>query len=184
MSCQELALGPTNTTNAEGELDEHSCFANLANLLRIWFAYRPTLLTFGAAHLLEGACAPTEMDKRPAAQGVGKGNTATRHPLGGTVLRRREEHPHSLRGCRDPETQALPPPMVPLVFQGCACRYRNPPAVHRCALGMAGAPCFKCADARCTWHSKGAPGISRCTCNFHGRTGRYRGAPAVHRCTL
>jgi hypothetical protein len=136
------------------------------------------------AHLLEGACTPTEMDKRPAAQGVGKGNTATRHPLGGTVLRRREEHPHSLRGCRDPETQALPPPMVPLVFQGCACRYRNPPAVHRCALGMAGAPCFKCADARCTWHSKGAPGISRCTCNFHGRTGRYRGAPAVHRCTL
>ena len=103
---------------------------------------------FGAAHLLEGACAPTEMDKRPAAQGVGKGNTATRHPLGGTVLRRREEHPHSLRGCRDPETQALPPPMVPLVFQGCACRYRNPPAVHRCALGMVGAPCFKCADVQ------------------------------------
>ena len=24
MSCQELALGPTNTTNAEGELDEHA----------------------------------------------------------------------------------------------------------------------------------------------------------------
>jgi hypothetical protein len=51
---------------------------------------------------------------------------------------------HSLRGYRDPETQALPPPRMPLVFQGCAwARYRNPPAVQRCALGMAGAPCFK-----------------------------------------
>jgi hypothetical protein len=48
----------------------------------------------------------------------------------------------------------------------------------------AGASCFKYADVRCTWHSKGAPVISRCTCNFHGRTGRYRGAPAVHRCAL
>jgi hypothetical protein len=86
-------------------------------------------------------------------------------------LRRREEHPHSLGGCRDSEIQAMSPPRVPLVFQGCAWCYRNPPAFRRC-------PCFKHADARCTWHSKGAPGISMCTCNFHGRTGRYRGAPA------
>jgi hypothetical protein len=67
-------------------------------------------------------------------------------------LRRSEEHPHSLRGCRDSEIQALSPPRVPLVFQG------------------PGAP---------VCHSKGAPVISRCTCNFHGRIGRYRGAPAV-----
>jgi hypothetical protein len=31
--CQELALGPTNMTNG----DEYSCFANSANLLRIWY---------------------------------------------------------------------------------------------------------------------------------------------------
>jgi hypothetical protein len=137
------------------------------------------------AHLLECACAPAEIAKRPAAQGAGEGNTATRHPRGGAVLRRREEHPaltEGLQRFRDPgpaSAQGAPGiPRMRLVLSKSTCG----PQVR---LGkMAGAPYFKYADARCTWYSKGAPGISMCTCNVHGRTGRYRGAPAVHRCTL
>jgi hypothetical protein len=63
--------------------------------------------------------------------------------------------------------------MVPLVFQGCAWRYRNPPAVHRCALGMSGAPCFKYADARC------APGIPRAHLASPGAPAIFTGAPGV-----
>jgi hypothetical protein len=126
--------------------------------------------------------APARRATRPTAQGAGEGNTTSRHQRGGAVLRRREEHPHSLSGCGDPESQALPPPRAPLVFKGCAWRYRSPSVVHRCALGMAGAPCFKYADVRCTWHSKGAPGISRCTCNFHGCGPRVH--PGNGRCAL
>jgi hypothetical protein len=111
--------------------------------------------------------------QHPAAQGAGEGNTATRHPRGGAVLQRREEHPHSLRGCRDPEIQALSPPRVRLVFQGCAWCYRNPPAVHRCALGMAGAPCFKYAEMT------GEPGIPRAHLASPCAPAIFTGAPGV-----
>ena len=82
------------------------------------------------------ACAPAGIAQRPAAQGAGEGNTTTRYPLGGTVLRRREEHPHphSLRGYRDPETQALPPPRVPLVYS------KDAPGVIEIHLRSTGAP--------------------------------------------
>ena len=66
----------------------------------------------------------------------------------------------------------------------CTCSPQVHPVNGRCALFQISGCQVHLGISRCTWGSPGAPGISRCTCNFHGRTGRYRGAPAVHRCTL
>jgi hypothetical protein len=133
--------------------------------------------------------------KRPSELKIKRGETPS------SARRRRGKYHHPApRGCRfaaprgaPPLTERLQRPRDPgpASAQGAPGIPRMRLALSKsicgpqgCALGMAGAPCFKYADARCTWHSKGAPGISRCSCNFHGRTGRYRGAPAVHGCTL
>jgi hypothetical protein len=92
-------------------------------------------------------------------------------------LRRREEHPYSLSGCRDPEIQALPPPRVPLVFQGCAWRYRSPSAVrHSTAVRPAWE--WQVRPVSNTW-MPGAPDIPRAHLSSPGAPVIFMGAPGV-----
>jgi hypothetical protein len=109
--------------------------------------------------------APAELPKPPAAQRT-CGGKPTNHPEGAVFfLRRCEEHLPS--GCRDQEIQALPPPRVPLVFQGCAWRYRSAPV-------STGAPWECQVRPASNKRMPGAPGIPRAHLTSQG-------APAIPR---